>query len=216
MKIGIEKKNFTQIDLSPWKARCGAALDRLWETGWVRLSICGEDRKNLDVLTEEAERICGCSDVVVVLACGSLNRMISAVTEAAPCDTARPQVIVFGDNLSARDYARLLDRLDRRDFSLIVAAEEESLPLRCAYACLKQLLVGRYGSEQASRRILALGGARSEFLAEEAAENDFPMLICSDIASTFGAGTEFALLPLALMGINLPPRRQVPDRSSCR
>ncbi|MGN0659215.1 MAG: hypothetical protein ACI4LA_06375 [Emergencia sp.] len=202
MKLKIEKESLGSLNLDTYRDECGQALDSLWESEWIQASITRRDREMLEPLQDMADKLSNQSDAVVFLACGQEARLIEAVAGTFPGKSDRAEVIVFGDTLSASDYERLFSSLDGRDYSIVaVSAGEEPVPLRGAFVSLKKLLIQKYGQEAAAERILAMAGKKSRLLAEDAMENDYPLLRCSeDIPARFGAGTGMALLPLAIRG----------------
>lgn len=205
MRIFIDKKNIENMPLDAYKKSCGAALDSLWETGWIRMAISKSDRKPLSALQEIADRLAYQSSVVLVIAEGAAGRMIRGLTDAVPGRSDRASVEVFGDTLSSVDYARLLDRLESEDFSILAVTEgKEGVPWRGAFACLKKLLITKYGPEAAAARICGIAGKNSDVLAKDAADNDYPLINWPEgISAAAGAGTAAALLPLAVKGVNL-------------
>lgn len=202
MNIKIEKKNFEQLDLSEWKGKCGAALDYLWETPWLRSSITKNDRRIVDVCRELADKISGQSDVALFLCSGREYDLINAFASALEVKEGGADVLVFGDTLSTVEYEKLLASLNGRDFSIIgVTKGEESLPLRGAFACLKQILISRYGNEAALERIYAVCGKESIQIAPDAANNDYLLInYPKEERAECGGNTLAALLPLAIKG----------------
>lgn len=204
MNIKIEKRNFEKLNIEALRQQCGSALDDLWESSWVKSSISKEDRRAAGPLQEIADGIAANSDIVVILAAGESGRLLRAVTEAAPQKEDRAEVIVFGDTFSADSYAALFDRLREQSFSLVaVSPGEESLQLRGAYACLKELLFKQFGKEQSGNRICVIAGKESRTFAEDAGENDWPLINYPQIDAAYGANTSAALLALALKGADL-------------
>lgn len=202
MRIFVDKKNIEHMPLDAYKKQCGEALDSLWQTAWVRMAITKSDRNPLTALQEIADKLAYQSSVVLVIAAGEAGRMIKGLTDAVPGRSDRADVLVFGDTLSSADYAGLLDRLEGEDFSILAVTEgEESVSWRGAFACLKKLLVSKYGQEAAAVRICAVAGKQSSVLANDAMENDYPLINWpEEIPAAMGAGTVGALLPLAVKG----------------
>lgn len=204
MNITIEKKNFDKVNIEGLKERCAEALDALWNAQWLRRSITKADRRGLAQLQAAADQVAESSDVVVVLAEGTLAKLIRAAVSAAEPKEEKARVMVFGDTLSPYDYAHLLKHLDHRSFSIIAASDcKESPALIGAYATMKQHLISRFGKEQAAERLFAAAGKNSEFFAKEAAEEDFTLFSGTDLPAEFGAGTTAVLLSLAVKGVDL-------------
>lgn len=198
----IEKIGLEPLITEELRKKSSAALDYLWEEAWVKAAVRKTDRARETMIQEMAKEFEEKSDVVIVAADGLLAEQIRAVVSALPQDEGRAQVQVFGGTLSPFSYGELLTALQEKDFSLIaVAAEEETVPLRGAYACLKQLILSKYGAEGAAGRLMAVAGSQSKLLSMEAADNDFPMLrFPAGVSPGCAANTEAVLLPLAISG----------------
>lgn len=205
MRIFVDKRNIEHMPLDAYRKSCGEALDALWKTQWVRTAITKSDRNPLTALREIADKLAYQSSVLLVIAEGEAGRMIKGLTAAVPGQSDRADVLVFGDTLSAVDYAGLMNRLEKEDFSILAVTEgAESVSWRGAFACLKKLLIAKYGQEAAAARICAVAGKDSEVLAQDAADNDYPLINWPEgISAADGAGTAGALLPLAVKGVDL-------------
>lgn len=202
MNIKIEKKNLSQLNLTEWKGKCSEALDCLWESHWLRSSITKNDRKLADVCRELADEITRQSDVALFLCSGAEADLIKAFGSALETREGGAEVLVFGDTFSTAEYEKLLNYLETRDFSLIAVTKgEESLSLRAAYACLKKILISRYGMDRAAERLYAICGKESIQIAKDAAENDYPLInYPAEDTAECGGNTLLALLPLAVKG----------------
>lgn len=204
MNIKIENKNIDILQIESLKKHSGAALDHLWNTEWVKNSITRNDRQILPAVQEAADKLAEQSDIILVIAAGQAGRLVGAALSAAEPADRRCRVIVFGDTLSSMEYARLLQELEGKRFSIVAVSDgEEPVQLKGAYICLKQLLIRRHGKEQAAERLYAVTGGKSRYFAAEAAEEDFPMFSCGGISSHFGANTAMTLLPLAIIGADV-------------
>lgn len=202
MNIKIEKKNLEALQVAELKGKCGEALDCLWESHWLKSSITKNDRKLSEVCRELAGEITGKSDVALFLASGAEAELIKAFGSALDVREGGCEVIVFGDTLSTVEYEKLLTYLEERDFSIVAVTKgEESLSLRAAYACLKKILVSRYGMERAAERLYAIAGKESMQIAKDAAENDYPLInFPAETSAECGGNSLLALLPLAIKG----------------
>ena len=204
MNIKIENKNFDSLQIEPLKKRSGAALDHLWNTEWVKNSIARNDRQLLPALQEAADKLAEQSDIVLTVAAGQAGRLVCGALSAAEPADRRCRVVVFGDTLSPKEYAELLQELEGKRFSIVAVSDgEEPVQLKGAYLCLKQLLIRRHGKEQAAERLYAIAGNKSRYFTAEAAEEDFPLFSCGNTSSHFGANTPMALLPLAVIGTHV-------------
>ncbi|MEY8297098.1 MAG: hypothetical protein ACLRJC_03710 [Emergencia timonensis] len=205
MNLNIDKTNIEKLDLDSLQAKSNDALDMLWNVAWLKNAMNKLDRASVESLQETAGKICSQCEVAVIVATGDTAKMIKACTSAIQQREACADVIVFGDSFSPAEYAEVMTDLEKKDFVLIsVAPELETVAMRGAFVCLKQLLVTKYGSEKAIDRIYAVAGKRSQLIAEDAAENDYPLISYPDnVPAIYGANTAAALLPMAVKGADL-------------
>ncbi len=205
MNLNVEKKNIEKEKLDSLRGKCSDALDALWSSAWLKNSINKLDRSHLESLQVTAEQICSQSEVAVVIAAGDMARTIEACTSAVTQREACADVLVFGDSFSPAEYAELMTDLEKKDFVLIsVAPDLETVSMRGAFMCLKSLLVTKYGAEKATERIFAIAGKKSKLIAEDAAENDYPLISYpEDVPAIYGANTAAVLLPMAVKGADL-------------
>lgn len=205
MNLIVEKKNIEQEALDGLRGKSNDALDTLWNAAWLKNSINKLDRSSLESLQETADKVRRQCEVAIVVAAGDVARMVKACTSAVRQREDCPEVIVFGDSFSPVEYAALLTELEKKDFVLIsVATELEAVAMRGAFVCLKSLLISKYGSEKAADRIYAVAGKKSLLIAEDAAQNDYPLISYpEDVPAIYGTNTAAALLPMAVKGADI-------------
>lgn len=205
MNLTIDKTHLKQYDIESLRGKSNDALDSLWNAPWLKNSINKLDRKGLEDIQLMAHRISDKCETAVVIATGSLGRMIKAVTSATSLREGGADVVVFGDTYSPAEYSQLLTDLEQKDFVLIAAVEGlETVAERGAFVCLKRLLISKYGSAGAMERIYAIAGKESKLIAQDAAESDYSLVSYpQDVPAAYGANTIAALLPMAIKGGNL-------------
>ena len=205
MNLNIDRTNIANFELDALRGRSNDALDMLWNAPWLKNSINKLDRGNLESLQMTADKISRQCEVAVVIASGDMAKLIKACTSATEQREDCADVVVFGDTFSPVEYAALVTDLEKKDFVLISATPGlESVQMRGAFVCLKQLLVTKYGSEKATERIYAIAGKKSQLIAQDAAENDYPLITYpGDVPAIYGANTVAALLPMAIKGADL-------------
>lgn len=205
MKVLIEKQNIDKQKIEGLKDRCNQALDLLWKSDWITGSMGKADRAMADPIGQMGKEIWTKCQVAVIIATGHIGRTIESAIGGVEPKAEMPEVLVFGESLSAGDYAKLITRLEKEDFVLVGVTEgEESLQFRAAFATIKHLLIEKYGTAQATERIYAIAGKDSILLSGDASENDYPLInYPEDVDGLFGANTGAVLLPLAIKGVDL-------------
>ena len=157
MELKINGKNIVERERSLTAAEAGRALDRLWDSPWVKASVSRADYKTAETLSPVAEKLASECDVVVVIASGDMAKTLRAVLDAVPGDEDGCEVTVFGDTLSTADYDRLFTNLKGKRTGLIAVSDgKEPLELRGALAILKKFVVSEMGPAGAFGRIYAV------------------------------------------------------------
>lgn len=145
-------------------------------------------------LRQAAETIRADSEVCVVLGTGEGPLAARAAIELLQGSNRnlnrKPQLFFAGNSFSTRQWNDLLEGLEGKDVSLIVAGQE--LETAIAFRGLRWMLERRYGTEEAGQRIYVVteGGSLGQ-MAQQAGWQRFPMEAA-------------ALLPMAVAGIDLP------------
>ena len=154
MELKLNGKNIVERERSLTAAEAGRALDRLWDSPWVKASVSRADYKTAETLSPVAEKLASECDVVVVIASGDMAKTLRAVLDAVPGDEDGCEVTVFGDTLSTADYDRLFTKLKGKRTGLIAVSDgKEPLELRGALAILKKFVVSEMGPAGAFGRI---------------------------------------------------------------
>ncbi len=183
----------------------GRALDRLWQTPWIKRSISKGDFKTAEALSPVAERLSTECDAVVVLAAGNMARTIRAVLDAVPENEEGAKVLVFGDTLSTGDYDSIFTALSGKRTGLITVSEgKEPLELRGALAILKKFIISEMGSSGAFGRIYAVCGRDSRVIVDDAVKSEYQVIpIEEGTKGLYSANSTAAILPLMVKGADI-------------
>jgi glucose-6-phosphate isomerase len=226
MNINTDLSN-ARLDESRIAARrtdAAAALDRLWSgqldfTGWVNDPHDFNDGMVAE-LQETAAKIRADSDIFLVLGVGGSFMGAKAVIDLLAPAGDGTEVLFAGYNFSGRYLNALKRRLEGRDFSLCVISKSgTTTETLSAHGIFKQLLLDRYGREEAARRTFVVTEHRSNFLFDEAtAEGCRIFDLAQDIGGRYSVLTPVGLLPIAAAGIDIGAlmkgARSLADRDS--
>lgn len=171
-------------------------------TGWMEIEKwAGED--TLAKIEAIAKDVRAKSDAFVVIGVGGSNNAARSVVEALKTPDGT-EIIWAGNTLSASAMNKMLAMLDGKDFCIdCIAKNFETLEPGASFRVLRQLLVKRYGKEEAAKRIIATGTFGSS-LEKLCAVNGFTFIpFPTDIGGRYTAMSNVGLLPMAVAGLDV-------------
>lgn len=172
--------------------------------GWLGLPARIEESE-LAAYEQSAARMRGDSEVCVVIGIGGSYLGTRAVLDALGAAPGAPEILFAGTGLCAVTLQKVLDRIEGRDFRVIVISKSgTTLEPAVAFRLLRGKLVERYGSAEAARRITAVTDRARGALRQLATEQDYEtFVIPDDVGGRFSVLTPVGLLPLAAAGVDL-------------
>lgn len=186
--------------------RSGAGNDF---TGWVYQPIT-PDTDEISRIKAAAERIRKSCDVFIVIGIGgsylgaraALDFLRSPLYNDMKKDT--PDIYFAGCNISARYISELLDICKGRDVCInVISKSGTTTEPALAFRIFKQMLIERYGKDEAAKRIFATTDKKRGTLKEMSdAEGYESFVIPDDIGGRYSVFTAVGLLPMAVAGID--------------
>lgn len=177
-------------------------------TGWVKLPMQFKDVE-LKRITETAKQIRQqCEAFVVIGIGGSYLGARAAIELLAPvgaeADTG-PKIYFAGQNISGTYHAELIEEIRDKEVCLCVISKSgTTTEPSIAFALLKDLMVQKYGKEEASRRIYAITDEKKGILREETNREGYrSFVVPDDIGGRYSVLTPVGLLPIAVAGIDI-------------
>jgi len=178
-------------------------------TGWVGYADAFPEDELADILSTADEIASRCRYFVVIGIGGSYLGARSALSFIDRPDSVkkegRPEVVFAGFNLSGTYHAELIDQIKDDDICiLIISKSGGTLEPSVAFTCLKDLLILKYGHEEAMSRIYAITDRKSGKLRKEADEKGYKSFVLPpDIGGRYSVLSPVGLLPLAVAGIDI-------------
>ena len=178
-------------------------------TGWVNYAARFPEAELARIEKTAAEIAKKCDAFVVIGIGGSYLGAKAALSfidrEDSRLAGAWPEVFFAGFNLSGTYHKKLLDSLRGRELCVIVISKSGgTLEPSAAFAVFKELLIEKYGREEAYRRIYAITDAASGKLKAEAVQNDYASFVLpSDIGGRYSVLSPVGLLPIAAAGVDI-------------
>ena len=204
MKAGVEcaKEVLT--------SRTGAGNDFL---GWIDLPV-DYDKDEFARIKKAAAKIQSDSDVLLVIGIGGsylgaraaiefLTHSFYNVLDKGTRKT--PQIFFVGNNISSKYIKDLQDVVRDKDFSInIISKSGTTTEPAIAFRVFKEMLIEKYGKEEANKRIYATTdkakGALKNLANQEGYES---FVVPDDVGGRFSVLTAVGLLPIAVSGADI-------------
>ena len=183
-------------------ARCQAGEERYADSqGWLEVDEWAGPAV-LDRTERLAAELRAIADTFVIIGVGGSNNSARAVIKALRPNGAR--IVYAGTTLSAHELNGVLAELEGHDVVIdCIAKNFETLEPGSSFRLLRQYLVGRYGKEEAARRIVCTGTIGSPLEELCRAEGYTFVPIATNVGGRYTALTEVHLLPLAVAGADI-------------
>ena len=177
--------------------------------GWLHLPSSQEDKLLKDIL-EVAKQIQNEAETMVCIGTGgsylgskaAINFLTSPLNNSLRNGI---QVCFAGHNISSDYVSSLIDKIEDKSFYLnIISKSGTTTETALAFRVLKEVLVKKYGEEQASKRIIVTTDREKGDLKAMANKKGFRTFdIPKDIGGRFSVLTPVGLFPMAVAGIDI-------------
>ena len=190
--------------------KTGAGNDFL---GWIDLPV-DYDKDEFDRIKKAAEKIKGDSDVLLVIGIGGSYLGARAAIEflshsfynvLPKGERKTPEIYFVGNSISSKYIKDLQDVLEGKNFSInIISKSGTTTEPAIAFRVFKDMLIKKYGREEANKRIYATTdkakGALKNLATEEGYES---FVVPDDVGGRFSVLTAVGLLPIAVSGADI-------------
>ena len=172
--------------------------------GWVDLPK-DYDRDEFARIKTAAEKINSDSDYLVCIGIGGSYLGHRAVIEALGGEKGRTKILYTGNSLSPRMLQKVIAELGDKDFSVnVISKSGTTTEPAVAFRIFKQMLIDKYGNEEAAKRIYATTDANKGALHDEAVAKGYEMFVVPDnIGGRYSVLTAVGLLAIAVAGIDV-------------
>ena len=190
--------------------KTGAGNDFL---GWIDLPV-DYDKEEFARIKQAAEKIKQDSDVLLVIGIGGSYLGARAAIEflshsfynVLPKGARKtPEIYFVGNSNSSKYNKDPQDVLEGKDFSInIISKSGTTTEPAIAFRVFKEMLISKYGREEANKRIYATTdkakGALKNLANEEGYES---FVVPDDVGGRFSVLTAVGLLPIAVSGADI-------------
>lgn len=184
-------------------------------TGWVDLPLNYSRDKHsaaqLKSIVKTAEKIRQQCEVFVVVGIGgsymgarAAIEMLALARDHSQCDNA-PKIYYAGNNLSGTYYKELIEEITDKSIAIcMISKSGATVEPNIAFAILKELLIEKYGENEACNRIYAITDPSNGPLREEVEKKGYANFeIPDNIPGRYSVLTPVGLLPMAVAGIDV-------------
>lgn len=190
--------------------KTGAGNDFL---GWIDLPV-NYDKKEFQEIKAAAEKIQNDSDVLLVVGIGGSYLGARAAIEflshsfynVLPKGKRKtPEIYFVGNSISSKYIRDLKDVLEGKDFSVnIISKSGTTTEPAIAFRVFKDLLIEKYGREEANKRIYATTDKAKGALKNLADQEGYQTFVVpDDVGGRFSVLTAVGLLPIAVSGADI-------------
>lgn len=178
--------------------------------GWIDLPV-NYDKEEFARIKKAADKIKSDSEVLIVIGIGGSYLGARAVIEALKStlynnlkkDT--PEIYFAGNSISPTYLSELVSIVEGRDFSVnIISKSGTTTEPALAFRVFRDLLIKRYGEEEANKRIYATTDRAKGTLKELSDKKGYETFVVpDDIGGRFSVLTAVGLLPIACAGCDI-------------
>ncbi|MBT9776139.1 glucose-6-phosphate isomerase [Clostridium sp. MCC353] len=190
--------------------KTGAGNDFL---GWIDLPV-DYDKEEFDRIKKAAAKIQSDSDVLLVIGIGgsylgaraAIEFLTNSFYNVLDKETRKtPEIYFVGNSISSKYIKDLQAVLAGKDFSInIISKSGTTTEPAIAFRVFKEMLIEKYGKEEANKRIYATTdkarGALKNLATQEGYES---FVVPDDVGGRFSVLTAVGLLPIAVSGADI-------------
>ena len=172
--------------------------------GWVDLPI-NYDKEEFARIKAAAKKINEDSDVLVCIGIGGSYLGHRAVIETLGGERGRTKIVYAGNSLSPRMLEKAIAEVGDKDFSInVISKSGTTTEPAVAFRTFKQMLIDKYGEEEAAKHIYATTDASKGALHDEAVAKGYEAFVVPDnIGGRYSVLTAVGLLAIAVADINI-------------
>ena len=179
--------------------------------GWVDLPN-NYDKDEFERIKKAAKKIQSNSEVLIVIGIGgsylggrAALEFVNGVNFNKKVHKGIPEVYFVGNSISSDYLSDIIEILGDRDFSInVISKSGTTTEPAIAFRVFKELLIEKYGQDEANKRIYATTDkAKGAVKVEADAEGWETFVIPDDIGGRFSVLTAVGLLPIAVSGADI-------------
>ena len=179
-------------------------------TGWVELPT-DYDKEEFARIKAAAEKIRKQADVLIVIGIGGSYLGARAAIEFCRSQNYNlltkdtPQIFFSGNTISSTTLSEMKELVADKDFAVnVISKSGTTTEPSIAFRVFREMLVEKYGEEEAAERIYATTDKEKGTLKALADEKGYQTFVVpDDIGGRYSVLTAVGLLPIAVAGIDI-------------
>lgn len=192
--------------------RSGEGSDFL---GWVDLPV-NYDKEEFERIKKSAEKIKSDSKALVVIGIGGSYLGARAAIEFVKSQNYNlvkkdtPNIYFSGNSISGNSLSELVELVKDVDFSVnVISKSGTTTEPAIAFRIFRELLVEKYGNEEAAKRIYVTTDKAKGTLKEVSDKEGYETFtVPDDVGGRYSVLTAVGLLPIAVAGIDIDKMMQ--------
>ena len=178
--------------------------------GWVDLPV-NYDKEEFDRIKKAAQKIKNDSKALVVIGIGGSYLGARAAIEFCTSQNynlvskGTPNIYFSGNSISGNSLSELVDLVKDIDFSVnVISKSGTTTEPAIAFRIFRELLIEKYGEEEAAKRIYVTTDKEKGTLKEFSDKAGYETFVVpDDVGGRYSVLTAVGLLPIAVAGIDI-------------
>ncbi|MBR2455415.1 MAG: glucose-6-phosphate isomerase [Clostridia bacterium] len=183
--------------------------------GWVDLPV-NYDKEEFQRIKKAADKIKSDSKALVVIGIGGSYLGARAAIEFCTSQNYNlvakdtPNIYFSGNSISGNSLSELVDLVKDNDFSInVISKSGTTTEPAIAFRIFRELLIEKYGEEEASKRIYVTTDKEKGTLKEFSDKAGYETFVVpDDVGGRYSVLTAVGLLPIAVAGIDIDKMMQ--------
>lgn len=183
--------------------------------GWVDLPV-NYDKEEFERIKKAADKIKSDSKALVVIGIGGSYLGARAAIEFCTSQNYNlvakdtPNIYFSGNSISGNSLSELVDLVKDIDFSInVISKSGTTTEPAIAFRIFRELLIEKYGEEEASKRIYVTTDKEKGTLKEFSDKAGYETFVVpDDVGGRYSVLTAVGLLPIAVAGIDIDKMMQ--------
>ena len=183
--------------------------------GWVDLPV-NYDKEEFERIKKAADKIKSDSKALIVIGIGGSYLGARAAIEFCTSQNYNlvakdtPNIYFSGNSISGNSLSELVDLVKDIDFSInVISKSGTTTEPAIAFRIFRELLIEKYGEEEASKRIYVTTDKEKGTLKEFSDKAGYETFVVpDDVGGRYSVLTAVGLLPIAVAGIDIDKMMQ--------
>lgn len=178
--------------------------------GWMDLPL-KTDEEQISRIETDAGLLRSKAEIIVITGAGDSCVGSRALIEALKAPFAEfdgsignPVIIYAGHHLGQDYHAELLRLLDKKEYALVaISGSENTIESDIAFRLLKHHIEKKYGIPEASRRIIAISGAKAGLKIQADLNTYKTYVVAENTSGSYRVLSPVGLIPMAVAGYDI-------------